>query len=625
VQTELQSGLTQDEVMPNPRPATLHCKWRRLFSVLAGTTILAAVVIGLSAIGTPVLGAGSASIQEISVDPYTNSTSQHQTEVEPGMFAFASTLVAAFQAGRFFSAGGSSNVGWATSTDAGATWVNGFLPGLTVFSTPTGSASRATDPAVGYDRKTGTWLIVTLVCAPPPDACNTAQNSVEVSRSSDGVNWGSPVIVHTGDDDKEWVACDNTPSSPFYGHCYVSWNDFGVNQTRTSVSVNGGATWGTGVQTIQMSGVQPLAQPDGTLIIVGDGNNDLVSVRSTDGGVTYGAPVMVANLQSHSPTGMRAPALPSAAMDAQGKLYVTWADCRFQTNCSSNDIVISTSTDGITWSGSPARVPIDAIGSGVDHFIPGLGIDPATSGSSASLGLAYYYLPVASCALNACQLNVGYVSSDDGGSTWTVPTQMNAQTMSLSWLANTDWPGRMVGDYISTVSSSGQFRSIFALASAPSGPIFDESMWVGTVVAPSPTPTPTPSPNCPSGTPPPWPVPAGDSDCDGFPDSVPVSGKTSETNIGTDPTRSCAATAAPDDELSADAMPPDFNDDQIINGQDTGKFGGPFGSFNKLVSQGPFGPLGNQLPGERFDFNGNGAINGQDTGKYQAYYNKTCA
>lgn len=67
-------------------------------------------------------------------------------------------------------------------------------------------------------------------------------------------------------------------------------------------------------------------------------------------------------------------------------------------------------------------------------------------------------------------------------------------------------------------------------------------------------------------------------------------------------------------------MPPDFNDDQIINGQDTGKFGGPFGSFNRPVTDGPFGGI----PGERFDFSGNGIINGQDTGKYQLYFNKTC-
>jgi hypothetical protein len=122
-----------------------------------------------------------------------------------------------------------------------------------------------------------------------------------------------------------------------------------------------------------------------------------------------------------------------------------------------------------------------------------------------------------------------------------------------------------------------------------------------------------------------WPVPVDDSECDGFPDTAADSGKAPETYIGTDAAKHCAMTATANDESGPDAMPPDFNDDQIINGQDTGKYGGPFGSFNKLVSTGPFGPPGQELPGERFNFNGDTVINGQDTGKYQFYYNKTCA
>ena len=118
-----------------------------------------------------------------------------------------------------------------------------------------------------------------------------------------------------------------------------------------------------------------------------------------------------------------------------------------------------------------------------------------------------------------------------------------------------------------------------------------------------------------------WPVPTGDADCDGFPNSVAASGKAPEPSIGTDPTKHCAATPGANNEPTPDAMPPDFNDDQIINGQDTGKYGGPAGAYNHTVGQGPF----NGIPGTRFDFSGDGVINGQDTGKYQAYYNKTCA
>src|ERR1700680_3061269 len=63
---------------------------------------------------------------QLSHDPYINADSQHFTELEPGTYSFGSTIVTAFQAGRYVD-GGSSNTGWATSTDGGLTWKTGFL------------------------------------------------------------------------------------------------------------------------------------------------------------------------------------------------------------------------------------------------------------------------------------------------------------------------------------------------------------------------------------------------------------------------------------------------------------------------------------------------------------------
>ncbi len=39
------------------------------------------------------------------------------------------------------------------------------------------------------------------------------------------------------------------------------------------------------------------------------------------------------------------------------------------------------------------RIPIDATTSTVDHFIPGIGVDPTTSGANAHLTIVYYYYP----------------------------------------------------------------------------------------------------------------------------------------------------------------------------------------------------------------------------------------
>ena len=62
-----------------------------------------------------VAAAANVSPTTIGTDPYTNTTSQHKTAVEPDSFSHSSTIVAAFQLGRFYD-GGASNIGWAAMT-----------------------------------------------------------------------------------------------------------------------------------------------------------------------------------------------------------------------------------------------------------------------------------------------------------------------------------------------------------------------------------------------------------------------------------------------------------------------------------------------------------------------------
>src|SRR5262245_1226812 len=77
-----------------------------------------------------VLAPAQVTLTQVSTDPFTVRPGQHATEVEPHTFANGSTVVAAFQTGRI-APGGSTDIGWATSSDGGATWTHGFLPGLT--------------------------------------------------------------------------------------------------------------------------------------------------------------------------------------------------------------------------------------------------------------------------------------------------------------------------------------------------------------------------------------------------------------------------------------------------------------------------------------------------------------
>jgi hypothetical protein len=122
-------------------------------------------------------------------------------------------------------------------------------------------------------------------------------------------------------------------------------------------------------------------------------------------------------------------------------------------------------------------VPIDPVTSGADHFIPGLAVDPTTSGNNAHLALTYYFYPDATCT-GGCKLQAGYISSPNGGATWGDPIELTTP-MSLDDIALTS-QGPMVGDYISTSISGGRASTVVAIGRAHTGTTFDEAMYAPT-------------------------------------------------------------------------------------------------------------------------------------------------
>jgi hypothetical protein len=429
--------------------------------------VATAVLLGL--LGTLAVSANVA-LTQLSTDPYTNTSSYHATQVEPDTFSSGSTIVSTFQSGRFQD-GGASNIGWAMSSNGGASWTKGFLPGTTVFASPVGSHARATDPAVAFDARHGVWLVNALALDPASGGGVTG-TAVFVSRSTNGgKSFENPVNVavaeQSQDFDKNWIVCDNTASSPHYGNCYIEWDDFGhQNQLHMAVSNNGGLTWAQSQVPLHapVIGGQPLVQPNGTLIMPIDNSFEtaIEAFVSTNGGGSYSGPFSISTIFNHAEAGsLRSSPLPSADIDGTGAVYVVWSDCRFEAGCTANDLVFSSSTNGTTWSGVQ-RLPIDGVGSGVDHFIPGLAVDKATSGTTAHLGLTYYFYPNASCTTATCQLDVGFVSSTTGGSSWSAPTAL-AGPITLTNLPLTNL-GYMVGDYISTsFDSVGTAHGVFAV------------------------------------------------------------------------------------------------------------------------------------------------------------------
>jgi hypothetical protein len=438
-------------------------------AVLAVPTTVALLLFG----GTGAYA--NVALTQVSSDPYTDAQAQHRSEVEPDTYSFGNTIVSTFQVGRV-AGGGASNIGFATSTDGGATWTRGFLPGIT--TNGGGTFGQASDASVAFDARHNVWLISTL-------GIGGSSVVVLTSRSTDGgLHWSNPVTTATGSNDKNWIVCDNTATSPFYGHCYTEYDATSSgNAVRMRTSTDGGATWGAALSPgggASGLGGQPVVRPNGTVLVPYLSSADTIrSFRSIDGGASWRATVLVSSISHHDAAGgLREEALPSAEIDAAGTAYVAWSDCRFRSGCPRNDIVIAKSTSETTWA-APVRVPIDATTSTVDHFVPGIGVERSTSGSGARIGLTYYFYPNSSCTASTCQLSVGFISSTNGGTSWSAPTQL-AGPMNLSWIPNTS-QGRMFGDYISTsVRAGGNAYPVIAVANAPTGSTLDLAMYAPT-------------------------------------------------------------------------------------------------------------------------------------------------
>ena len=118
----------------------------------------------------------------------------------------------------------------------------------------------------------------------------------------------------------------------------------------------------------------------------------IVTVRSTNGGVTVSPPTVVATIgsfdQGTTDTSFRTNAFPSMAFDAAGRAYLAWsargyAAQRPDPAFGDARIVMSTSTTGITWS---MPVAVDNVPE------PGHQIMPALAFAQGKLQLVYYAL-----------------------------------------------------------------------------------------------------------------------------------------------------------------------------------------------------------------------------------------
>ena len=445
-------------------------------------TALAAVAAATALVATGAIAAVPPP-RQISADPFVDAP-QHESAVEPDSFSFGNTVVAAFQLSRT-TGGGAAGVGWATSTDGGATWRSGALPGLSRTPSSPGPFARATDPSVAYDRVHRVWLVSVLGLRERGGGLSSA---LVVSRSPDGTSWSGPVVTapDEGDfaHDKNWIACDNGVASRHAGRCYVTWTDARTRALALSSSTDGGLTWSPRVVfgATRGSGWQPLVRPDGTLVVVYVSDDAVEAVRSTDGGQTIGPSAVVGSILERSVNGLRDPPLPSGEVAADGTIVIAWQSCRFRAGCpggrAPNDIVFASSRDGVSWS-RVRRVATAPALDGLHHFLPGLGVDRSTRGAAMRLGLVFSVLRPRGCE-QGCSVQSYFVSSTTAGRTWSAPQALD-EAHPLEWFPLTTG-GRFLGDYVSTsFVAGGTAVPVFASASAPPDPRYHQGIFATAV------------------------------------------------------------------------------------------------------------------------------------------------
>jgi hypothetical protein len=104
------------------------------------------------------------------------------------------------------------------------------------------------------------------------------------------------------------------------------------------------------------------------------------------------------------------------------------------------------------------------------------------AGSDDPLRPEYFY-PDAACTPETCELNIGFISSPDGGANWGSSTAL-VGPMRLADIAPTS-QGPMVGDYISTsFNIAGTATTAFAIGSPHTGSVFDEDIFAPTSTLP---------------------------------------------------------------------------------------------------------------------------------------------
>lgn len=404
---------------------------------------------------------------------------------------------------------GRTPTGFFTSFDGGHTWTDGQIP------MGNGASSGNGDPSPAFDSKFHTAHMAQLSAA-QGNSPNAGHIDVSVSTSTDGgLNWKPPVTVAVGHAsigpsangvflDKEWLVADNYPSSPHYGRLYLSWDQIQLDKGALvrspvvlSYSDDAGKSW---TRPVEISGSNPAyctanqgpggspgqcdesffsygaVRPNGDVVVgfinqqhaaawevPNEFENQILTVTSHDGGVTWTNPVHVEDLEdgglesvvfSDYPSNVNVRATQSGFQfrtgswgnlnvdPVTGNVYLVWTDNRdglhdVPNPVTDTNVFMSMSTNGVTWS-APIRVTSGAS----DKWFPWI----AARGGKVGV----LYQEEAGTGLYVTRL----ATSTDNGASWsyqTVSNEVSDANHSVWFRAhapNCDQCATFIGDYI---------------------------------------------------------------------------------------------------------------------------------------------------------------------------------
>lgn len=241
------------------------------------------------------------------------------SQSEPAVAGYGSNVVVVYNdTGEVLFTG--DGLGYSRSSDGGQTFTDmGAVP-----SASTGTTFS--DPALAADRR-GNFYAAGLAFdfSRPPGF----ESAIAISKSTDGgQTFSGPVyppptgVQPNSFQDKDFIAVDNS-GGKFDGNVYVTWTSFvsPSGQFPSSIffsrSTDGGLSFSSSIQLSVPGaclGPEPGVGPNGEVYVVYSSGigfsptfpSNILVVKSTDGGVTFGAPVVAAQSVWIGFTGERA-------------------------------------------------------------------------------------------------------------------------------------------------------------------------------------------------------------------------------------------------------------------------------------------------------------------------------